>query len=232
MQLKRVVALTGAGISAESGLATFRGAEGLWRGRRPEEVASPEAWRRDPAIVLDFYNERRRAVRGASPNAAHRALVDLERGYDVWIVTQNVDDLHERAGSSRILHLHGEIRKARSTRDPSLVSDLGDRDIDLGDTCARGSQLRPHIVWFGEAVPALEEAADLVADADVLLVVGTSLVVYPAASLVHLAPEHARRIVVNPEIPDSVAGGGFETVAKPATLGVPEVVAALLEAAE
>jgi NAD-dependent deacetylase len=229
--MKRVVVITGAGISAESGLKTFRGVDGLWRGYRPEEVACPEAWQRDPGLVLDFYNERRRAVRGAQPNAAHRALVDLERAYDVWNVTQNVDDLHERAGSSRVLHLHGEIRKARSTRDPALVTELGDRDIEPGDTCTLGSQLRPHIVWFGEAVPALDEAADLVAGADVLIVVGTSLVVYPAASLVFLAPAHGRRIVVNPEIPGQVAGKGFEAVAKPASEGVPEVVAGLLAAA-
>ena len=153
--MKRVVVISGAGISAESGLKTFRGADGLWRGYRPEEVACPEAWRRNPGLVLDFYNERRKAVREARPNAAHRALVELERAYDVRIVTQNVDDLHERAGSSSVLHLHGEIRKARSTQDPALVTLLGDGDIELGDTCTLGSQLRPHIVWFGESVPAM-----------------------------------------------------------------------------
>ncbi len=226
--MKPVVVISGAGISAESGLKTFRGADGLWRGYRPEEVASPEAWRRDPELVLDFYNERRRAVREAKPNAAHRALVELERAYDVRIVTQNVDDLHERAGSSRVLHLHGEIRTARSTKDPALVTPLGDGDINLGDRCALGSQLRPHIVWFGEPVPAMEEAADLVREADVVLVVGTSLVVYPAASLVFEARKDARRIVVNPEIPDMAVRGGFEAVAKPATVGVPEVVAKLM----
>jgi NAD-dependent deacetylase len=142
--MKRVVVISGAGISAESGLKTFRGADGLWRGYRPEEVACPEAWRRNPGLVLDFYNERRKAVREAQPNAAHKALVDLERAYDVRIVTQNVDDLHERAGSSSVLHLHGEIRKARSTQDPTLVTDLGDRDIELGDRCAVGSHLPTH----------------------------------------------------------------------------------------
>ena len=226
--MKRVVVISGAGISAESGLKTFRGADGLWRGYRPEEVACPEAWRRNPGLVLDFYSERRRAVREAVPNAAHRALVDLERGYDVRIVTQNVDDLHERAGSSSVLHLHGEIRKARSTRDATIVTDLGDGDIHLGDRCVLGSQLRPHIVWFGEMVPVMEEAADLVREADVLVVVGTSLVVYPAAGLVFEARKDARRIVVNPEIPEAVAEAGFEAVAKPATAGVPEVVNALL----
>jgi NAD-dependent deacetylase len=226
--MKRVVVISGAGISAESGLKTFRGAEGLWRGYRPEEVASPEAWRRNPGLVLDFYNERRRGVREAAPNAAHRALVDLERGYDVRIVTQNVDDLHERAGSSHVLHLHGEIRKARSTRDPAIVTDLGDRDIQLGDTCTLGSQLRPHIVWFGEMVPAMDEAAALVAGADVLIVVGTSLVVYPAAGLVFEAPSQARKIVVNPEIPPEVAGSRFECHPQTACHAVPEIVAELL----
>ena len=227
-RFKAGVVISGAGISAESGLKTFRGADGLRRGYRPEDVACPEAWRRNPGLVLDFYNERRKAVREAQPNAAHLALVELERAYDVRIVTQNVDDLHERAGSRQVLHLHGEIRKARSTQNPALVTDLGDRDIHLGDRCALGSQLRPHLVWFGESVPAMDEAADLVRDADVLLVVGTSLVVYPAASLVFEARKDARRIVVNPEIPEAVAGAGFETVAKPATVGVPEVVAGLL----
>jgi len=226
--MKHVVVISGAGISAESGLKTFRGADGLWRGYRPEEVACPEAWRRNPGLVLDFYNERRQAVREAVRNAAHRALVELERAYDVRIVTQNVDDLHERAGSSSVLHLHGEIRKARSTRSLAIVTDLGDRDIQLGDTCTLGSQLRPHIVWFGESVPAMEEATELLREADVLIVVGTSLVVYPAASLVFEARKDARRIVVNPEIPEAVAGAGFEAVAKPATVGVPEVVAGLL----
>jgi NAD-dependent deacetylase len=226
--MKRIVILSGAGISAESGLQTFRGADGLWEGHRVEEVASPEGWAANPERVLEFYNQRRRAVRAAMPNAAHRALVDLERAYDVRIVTQNVDDLHERAGSSQVLHLHGEIMLARSTRDSRLVRYLGDADIHLGDHCELGSQLRPHIVWFGEMVPAIDEAADLVGGADLLLVVGTSLQVYPAAGLVFEAPRRARRIVVNPDIPDRVAGPAFEVVAKPATVGVPEVVADLL----
>jgi NAD-dependent deacetylase len=229
--MKRVVVLTGAGISAESGLATFRGTGGLWEGHRVEDVASPKAWVSNPGLVLEFYNQRRRAVRAAEPNAAHRALVELGRAYDVRIITQNVDDLHERAGSSRVLHLHGEIRKARSTRDPTLVTDLGERDIELGDLCELGSQLRPHIVWFGEMVPAMDEASALAARADVLLVVGTSLQVYPAAGLIFVAPRDARRIVVNPEVPEGVAGAAFEVVAKPATVGVPEVVAGLLAAA-
>jgi NAD-dependent deacetylase len=229
--MKRVVVLSGAGISAESGLQTFRGADGLWEGHRVEDVASPEGWAANPALVLDFYNQRRRAVRAASPNAAHRALVDLERAYDVRIVTQNVDDLHERAGSSHVLHLHGEIMLARSTRDPRLIRHLGEADIHLGDRCELGSQLRPHIVWFGEMVPAMDKAVDLVGRADILLVVGTSLQVYPAAGLVFEAPKRARRIVVNPDIPDEVSGPAFEVFAKPATVGVPEVVVELLNAA-
>jgi len=226
--MKRIVVVTGAGISAESGLQTFRGAGGLWEGHRVEDVASPEGWAANPALVLEFYNQRRRAVRAAAPNAAHRALVDLERAYDVRIVTQNVDDLHERAGSKHVLHLHGEIMLARSTRDPGLIRHLGDADVHLGDHCELGSQLRPHIVWFGEMVPAMEEAVELVASADVLIVVGTSLQVYPAAGLIFEAPKRARRIVVNPDVPGEVTGLGFDVIAKPATVGVPEVVADLL----
>ena len=229
--MKRVVVLSGAGISAESGLQTFRGADGLWEGHRVEEVATPEAWAANPGLVLEFYNQRRRAVRAAEPNAAHQALVDLERVYDVRIVTQNVDDLHERAGSSQVLHLHGEVMLARSTWDPRLVRHLGERDIELGDLCELGSQLRPHIVWFGEMVPAVDEAVSLVAEADVLLVVGTSLQVYPAAGLVFEAPRKARRIVVNPDVPERAPGPGFEVVAQPATVGVPEIVAGLLREA-
>ena len=229
--MKRVVILSGAGISAESGLQTFRGADGLWEGHRVEDVASPDAWAANPELVLEFYNQRRRAVRAAAPNAAHKALVDLERAYDVRIVTQNVDDLHERAGSRHVLHLHGEIMLARSTRDPRLIRHLGDSDIHLGDLCELGSQLRPHIVWFGEMVPAMADAVDLVGGADVLLVVGTSLQVYPAAGLVFEAPKRARRIVVNPDIPERVSGPAFKVIAQPATVGVPEVVATLLSAA-
>ncbi len=226
--MKRVVVLSGAGISAESGLQTFRGAGGLWEGHRVEDVASPQAWASNPRLVLEFYNQRRRAVRAAKPNAAHRAIVDLERKYDVRVVTQNVDDLHERAGSAQVLHLHGEIMFARSTRDRNLVMHLGERDIELGDLCELGSQLRPHIVWFGEMVPAMDDAVEVVAEADVLLVVGTSLQVYPAAGLVFEAPRQARRIVVNPDVPEPMNGPRVEVIAKPATVGVPQIVAELL----
>jgi NAD-dependent deacetylase len=194
-------------------------------------VATPEAWARDPALVLEFYNERRRQVRAAQPNAAHKALVALEEVYDVHVVTQNVDDLHERAGSSQVLHLHGEILLARSTRDTNYTKHLGDDDIALGDTCPLGSQLRPHVVWFGEDVPALEDAAKIVSRADVFLCVGTSLQVYPANSLIFATPRRARRIVINPEVPDLVPQDVCECIAKPASEGVPELVASLLRAA-
>jgi NAD-dependent deacetylase len=215
-------------MSAESGLQTFRGNGGLWEGHRVEDVATPEAWAKDPVLVLEFYNKRRRKVRAAQPNAAHRALVDLESAYDVRIVTQNVDDLHERAGSMHVLHLHGEVLYARSTRDPSHTQYLGDTDIALGDTCPLGSQLRPHIVWFGEMVPAMDEAARIVSQADIFVCVGTSLQVYPANSLIDAAPRRTRRIVVNPEVPDLVPGDICECIAKTACEGVPELVASLL----
>lgn len=225
---KNVVVFTGAGMSAESGLQTFRGNGGLWEGHRVEDVATPEAWAKDPVLVLEFYNKRRRKVRAAQPNAAHRALVDLESAYDVRIVTQNVDDLHERAGSMHVLHLHGEVLYARSTRDPSHTQYLGDTDIALGDTCPLGSQLRPHIVWFGEIVPAMDKAARIVSQADIFICVGTSLQVYPANSLIDAAPRRTRRIVVNPEVPDLVPGDICECIAKTACEGVPELVANLL----
>lgn len=230
--MKTVVILSGAGISAESGLKTFRGADGLWEGHRVEDVACPEAWARDPSRVLRFYNERRQAVRAAQPNAAHRALVDLERGYEVRIVTQNVDDLHERAGSTSVLHLHGEIMFARSTVNPSYTKRLGEADISLGDRCPKGSQLRPHIVWFGEEVPAMEEAAEIVSRADVFLCVGTSLQVYPANSLIFATRRGARRIVINPDVPDLVPKDVCECIATTACEGVPKVVESLLGEAD
>ena len=193
---KNVVVFTGAGMSVESGLQTFRGDGGLWEGHRVEDVATPEAWAKDPVLVLEFYNKRRRKVRAAQPNAAHRALVDLESAYDVRIVTQNVDDLHERAGSMHVLHLHGEVLYARSTRDPSHTQYLGDTDIALGDTCPLGSQLRPHIVWFGEMVPAMDEAARIVSQADIFVCVGTSLQVFPAANMVPRARAAGSKIII------------------------------------
>lgn len=202
MGKQRLVVLTGAGMSAESGLATFRGADGLWEGHDIYEVASPQGWERDMDLVLEFYNQRRKQLLESVPNPGHHTLADLESDYAVDIVTQNVDDLHERAGSSNILHLHGELRKVRSTRDPSLVRELEGWELKRGDLCELGSQLRPHIVWFGEAVPLIETAAEKVQAADILVIVGTSLNVYPAAGLVGLAPPHAKRFLVDPNPPD------------------------------
>lgn len=190
----KIVVLSGAGMSAPSGLATFRDTNGLWANHRIEDVATPEGWARDPSLVLEFYNQRRAQACAAEPNAGHRALAALEQRYAVVIVTQNVDNLHERAGSTRVLHLHGELTKARSTADESLVLEIGARPLRLGDRCPRGSQLRPHIVWFGEDVPLIEAAAEEFRDAAKVLVAGTSLQVYPAAGLVTYAPAEAEKI--------------------------------------
>lgn len=190
----KIVVLSGAGMSAPSGLATFRDANGLWANYRVEDVATPEAWERNPGLVLEFYNQRRAQACAAEPNAGHRALAALERRYDVVIITQNVDNLHERAGSTRVIHLHGELTKVRSTADESAVFDIGAKPIRLGDRCPRGSQLRPHIVWFGEAVPLIETAVEEMGDAAKVLVAGTSLQVYPAAGLVAYAPAGAEKV--------------------------------------
>lgn len=202
---KKLVVLTGAGISAESGLSTFRGAGGLWEGHKIEEVATPEAWRRNPELVLKFYNQRRAQLAHVQPNEAHRCLQRLEEWLDVYIITQNVDDLHERAGSRYVLHLHGELTKVRSERDDSLILDWGYKPLKLGDMGPDGAQLRPHVVWFGEAVPAMAEAERLTAQADIFLIVGTSLQVYPAAGLVYVAPAKAELWYIDPK-PASLGG--------------------------
>ena len=202
----RLVVLSGAGMSAESGIATFRGADGLWEGHRVEEVASPEGFAANPELVFDFYNQRRRQIVAAQPNEGHLALARLEEVMEVHIVTQNVDDLHERAGSTHVLHLHGEIRKARSVARPDVVVTLEGAELNVGDLGPDGAQLRPHIVWFGEAVPMIDAAMDVVTSADVVVVVGTSLQVYPAAGLVGHAPQHAPIHVVDPNTP--LEGGG------------------------
>lgn len=195
--MKKIVVLSGAGISAESGISTFRDADGLWENHRIEDVASPGGWRRDPALVLNFYNLRRRQLLEVEPNDGHRALVDLEKKFDVQIITQNVDDLHERAGSRNVLHLHGELFKVCSTVYENDVFEWK-KDLHLGDRCPRGAQLRPHIVWFGEAVPMLEPAAEICSEADILIIVGTSLQVYPAASLMIYAPRTIPVFYVDP----------------------------------
>lgn len=227
--MKRVVVFTGAGISAESGIRTFRDSGGLWEDYKIEDVATPAAWERNPVLVLDFYNQRRHQIRNAQPNAAHRALAELEQGFEVIIITQNIDDLHERAGSSRVLHLHGEIFKARSTQNPSCIYTLPSAELNMGDTCEFGSQLRPHIVWFGESVPAMEEAIRITETADIFVVIGTSLEVYPAAGLVMHAQDHALKILVDPAAALPFGAGDFTLVRKTAVAGVGEVVHQLLQ---
>lgn len=214
---------TGAGVSAESGLRTFRDSDGLWEQYHVEDVATPKAWQRDPALVLRFYDERRAQVLAAQPNAAHSAIARLQERFDVQVITQNIDDLHERAGCEQVLHLHGEIRLARSTVDPSFITSINGPSLRMGDRCPLGSQLRPHIVWFGEEVPLLTDAAEMMARADRVLVVGTSLNVYPAAGLVHYAPRRATMVLVDPK-PVSVSRPGLRIIQAPASLGVPEIV--------
>ncbi|MFA6127532.1 MAG: NAD-dependent deacylase [Bacteroidales bacterium] len=206
--MKKVVVLTGAGMSAESGLKTFREMGGLWEEYDISEVATPEAWCRNPELVLRFYNERRKALLSAVPNKGHLGLVELEKYFKVRIITQNVDDLHERAGSSDILHLHGELRKSRSTADPRLIYSIGGWELNWGDTCGKGSQLRPHIVWFGEAVPNIEIAVRDVEIADILVIIGTSMQVYPAAGLIDFAPRRTPIFLIDPN--DTAVGSNRE----------------------
>ena len=195
---KHIVVFSGAGMSAESGISTFRDNGGLWDKYDITEVATPEAWRKNPGLVLQFYNERRKQVLEAQPNEGHKALVELEKHFKVSVITQNVDDLHERAGSSNVIHLHGEIRKARSTYDPSLIYNLKSWELNPGDRCEQGSQLRPHIVWFGEMVPEMTRAQDITFTADILITVGTSLNVYPAAGLINHVQRGTKIYVVDP----------------------------------
>ena len=219
---QHIVVLTGAGISAESGLSTFRDNGGLWEQHSVYDVATPEAFQRNRDLVLRFYNERRRQLQDAQPNQAHRLLAELESRHRVTVITQNVDDLHERGGSSNVLHLHGELTKARSSVHPELIYDIGYNDIKPGDTCDRGTQLRPHIVWFGEEVPMLEAAADVVRTADQLLIVGTSLQVYPAAGLVYEVDFDVPITVIDPGEPASVSRA--QVIRKGASEGVEEWV--------
>ncbi|MCC4213125.1 SIR2 family NAD-dependent protein deacylase [Leeuwenhoekiella parthenopeia] len=224
--MKKIIVLSGAGISAESGLKTFRDSNGLWEGHDVMEVASPEGWFKNRALVLDFYNQRRRQLKTVKPNAAHQALVDLEKQFDVHIITQNVDDLHERAGSTKVLHLHGELLKARSTSDEELVLDWHE-DICEGDLCAKGSQLRPHIVWFGELVPLLEPAIELTAKADYIIIVGTSMQVYPAAGLINYAKPEAAIYFIDPH-PNITSQKNLKVISEKASKGIPIVVEDLL----
>lgn len=198
MHRKRLVVFTGAGISAESGIRTFRDAGGLWEQYRMEDVATLEAWNRNRELVLDFYNQRRRQVMEASPNAAHHFIADLQKKFDVQVITQNVDDLHERAGSKKVLHLHGEIMKVRSSVDENLIYPLESWELKIGDKCAKGSQLRPHIVWFGELVPEMDKANKMAEKADLFVVIGTSLNVYPAAGILNFVPKHVPTWLLDP----------------------------------
>lgn len=223
----RLVVLTGAGISAESGLRTFRDSDGLWEGYDVYEVASPKGWAGNPALVQDFYNSRRRDVMAAQPNAAHTGLAKLEEKFDVRIITQNIDDLHERGGSSRVLHLHGEIFKMRSVTDETLIYDIRE-DIKMGDLAADGGQLRPHIVWFGEAVPMIEPAVMEVYTADIFVVVGTSLQVYPAANLLSYVPANTPVYIIDRKIPQVDFAAHMHKIEKPATEGVAELLKLLL----
>ena len=224
---KKIAVLTGAGISAESGIKTFRDSDGLWENHRIEDVASPEGWERNQLLVLDFYNQRRRQLLHCQPNLAHLALAELESKYEVTIITQNVDDLHERAGSKSIIHLHGELLKARSTEDEGLVY-FWDKDILPGDKCERGAQLRPHIVWFGEAVPMIESAIPVVKQADIFIVVGTSLMVYPAAGLIHYTAFQTPKFLVDPSELSLSQVPNLKVIREIATTGVESLVKDLL----
>ncbi|MCM1302485.1 MAG: NAD-dependent deacylase [Alistipes senegalensis] len=228
--MKKLVVFTGAGVSADSGLATFRDAEGLWANYRIEDVCTPEALARNRATVVRFYNERRREMLAAEPNAGHRAIAELERDFAVEVVTQNVDNLHERAGSIRVTHLHGELTKLRSERDPELIVALDGWEQSLDATASDGALLRPHIVFFGEAVPAFERAAEIAARADLMVVVGTSLAVYPAASLVRYVLPEIPIFVVDPGTPD-VSGirNPLTVIRKRAADGMPELATLLRE---
>ena len=202
MSKKKLVVLSGSGISAESGIPTFRDSGGLWEGYRVEDVATPEAWRKDRELVLDFYNQRRKKALDVKPNRGHEVLAELEQYYNVVVVTQNVDNLHERAGSTHVIHLHGSLFESRSTIDESLVYPIHGWELNLGDKCERGSQLRPNIVWFGEPVHLMEQAAHETEDADIFIVVGTSMVVYPAAGLIEYAPRQIPKYIVDPGAPE------------------------------
>ena len=218
--MKKLVVLTGAGMSSESGIKTFRDSGGLWEEYDVSEVATPQAWMKNRNLVLRFYNERRQQLATSKPNEGHYGLAKLENYFDVQIITQNIDDLHERAGSTKILHLHGELTKARSTKDSSLLYDIGYKDINPGDNCEKGSQLRPHIVWFGEEVPMMDEAANLCAEADIFVVVGSSLNVYPAAGLISYAPARASLWLIDPKEVVIPVSRKVEVIRETATRGV------------
>lgn len=218
--MKKLVVLTGAGMSADSGLATFRDSDGLWEGHDVMEVATLEGWYRNPAKVLDFYNQRRAQSFSAKPNSGHIAVADLENHFDVTVITQNVDDLHERGGSTDVIHLHGMLRQARSVDDPNIVTDIGDKKIEIGDKSKDGSQLRPNVVWFGEPVPLIEKAASIISTAEFCIVIGTSLVVYPAAGLIDFVKDDALKFIVDPSNPEIYGYEEWDHIKEPAETGM------------
>jgi len=225
---QKLVVLTGAGISAESGLKTFRDSDGLWEGYDIEEVATPEGWERNPALVQDFYNMRRKSVLEAKPNAAHYALAKLEEKYDVTIITQNIDDLHERAGSTNVVHLHGIITRSQSSKNPRLTYPINGWELRMGEVCSLGSQLRPHVVWFGEMVPMIEPAAKICSEADLFILVGSSLAVYPAAGLINYVPANVTKYIVDLKIPMINGVPDLIKIEEKATIGVPALVDELM----
>ena len=226
--MKKIVVLTGAGISAESGLKTFRDSDGLWEGYNIEDVATPEAWKRNPALVQAFYNMRRKDVLAASPNAAHYALAKLEEKFDVTIITQNIDDLHERGGSTNVVHLHGIITKSQSSKNPNLTYPINGWEIKMNEVCELGSPLRAHVVWFGEDVPMIGKAAAICAEADTFILVGSSLAVYPAAGLIHYVKADVPKYIVDPNIPPVGGNLSITKIQEKATIGVVELVEQLL----
>ena len=226
--MQKIVVFTGAGISAESGIKTFRDSNGLWEEYDINDVATPEAWHRNPTLVLKFYNDRRKQVMDAKPNAAHIAIAALEEKFSVQVITQNIDDLHERAGSTNVLHLHGEIMKARSENDATLIYELKTSEIKMGDTCEKGFQLRPHIVWFGEMVPEMDNAIFKTMKADIFIVVGSSLEVYPAAGLVSYAPAHSQKFLVDPKAKDLPEIENLTVIRDKAGNAVPKLVKKLV----
>jgi len=224
----KLVVLTGAGISAESGLKTFRDSDGLWEGYNVYDVATPEAWQKDPELVQEFYNERRRQVVAAQPNAAHHILAELEQDFDVEIITQNIDDLHERAGSTRVTHLHGIITRSQSSLRPSLTYPIVGTEIKMGERCKLGSQLRPHVVWFGEAVPMIEVAAKICEKADLFVLIGTSLAVYPAAGLIDFVPREVKKYIIDPKTPDVKRYQNVITIEQNAVNGMEQLKSILI----
>lgn len=227
--MKKLVVFSGAGISAESGLKTFRDSDGLWENYNVMDVATPEAWESNPELVLEFYNKRRAQALKAQPNAAHKAIAELESHFDVNIITQNIDDLHERAGSTKILHLHGEITKSRSTGNQNVLYHIHTKELKIGDLCENGFQLRPHVVWFGEDVPNMSKAFEIIKKANIVIIVGTSLMVHPAASLVHYAKRIAPKYLIDPQFVDTRKIENICFIQKKASEGIPTLAKEIIE---